>query len=83
MIYLSLEDGMEVLLFAIFGWKEVYMTHEVNRFYDVKERLNERKIKYKTRVDSGGMRHQSLHSQSMYYIYVKKTNYDLVKSMVG
>ncbi|MBF4691529.1 hypothetical protein [Fusibacter ferrireducens] len=73
---------MGELLNLLFGWKEVLVTTDEQKYYQIKDVLRANHIKSQTSIVDNQLNDRNrgtflvANSQRMYYIYVKKENYE-------
>lgn len=80
---------MGQLLNLLFGWKEILVTTDEQKYYQIKDKLRANNIKNQTSIVDNQLNDRNRatflvrNSQKMYYIYVKKENYDKAVHLVN
>ncbi len=80
---------METIFNSLFRWKELILTDNESRYYVVRNTLAEKNIRNKSKIVYGSLRcgHRSITfgatERNMYYIYVKKEDYEIAVSALN
>ncbi len=77
------------LLNMLFGWKEILVTTDEQKYYQIKDKLRANHIKNQTSISDNHLNDRNratflvTNNQRMHYIYVKKENYDKAVHLVN
>lgn len=72
---------MNIILLVILGWKEIYMTSDIQAYMRVKVTLENKSIRTKSRVVYSRNRRErgvigTTVNNNMHYLYVKQEKYE-------